>query len=140
MAAANKKAVKGVTPAELKKIALSFPETAEGVSYTHPAYLAFGKFFTRYSKEDNSFVLSGAGMEYRDMLLEMDPKTYFITDPYKSVPGVLVRLERVTPDEVRTMLDGRWRVMAPKKLLREMDEKAASVSKMPARSKAVQSE
>lgn len=130
MAVAKKKpASKSVTPTELKKIALSFPETAEGVSYTHPAYLAFGKFFTRYRKEDNSFVLSVAGMEYRDMLLEMDPKTYFITDHYKSFPGVLVRLERVTKEEVRAMLDRRWRAMAPKKLLKAIEEKVAEAPK-----------
>jgi len=126
MATSKKKpATKGVTEAQLKKIALSFPETAEGVSYTHPAFLAFGKFFTRYRKEDNSFVLTVSGMEHRDMLLEMDPKTYFITDHYKSFPGVLVRLERVTQEEVRAMLERRWRAMAPKKLIKTVDEKAA---------------
>lgn len=121
-----KKKTKGVTPAELKKIALSFPDTAEGTSYTHPAILASGKFFTRYRKEDNSFVLAVGGMEYRDMLLEMDPKTYFITDHYKSFPGVLVRLECVTKDEVHAMLDRRWRKIAPKKLVREMEAKKLS--------------
>jgi hypothetical protein len=126
MAAAKKKSAKGVTPADLKKIALSFPDTAEGVSYTHPAFLASGKFFTRYRKEDNSFVLAVGGMEYRDMLLEMDPKTYFITDHYKSFPGVLVRLQHVTKDEVRAMLDRRWRQIAPKKLVREMEEERVS--------------
>jgi hypothetical protein len=74
MAIAKKKSAKGVTQADLRKIALSFPDTAEGVSYTHPAFLASGKFFTRYRKEDNSFVLAVGGMEYRDMLLEMDPR------------------------------------------------------------------
>ena len=127
MATAKKKlAAKGVSEVQLKKIALAFPQTAEGTSYTHAAILAFGKFFTRYRKEDNSFVLTVSGMEHRDMLLEMDPKTYFITDHYKSFPGVLVRLERVTPDEVRAMLERRWRAMAPKKLLREMEEKNLS--------------
>ncbi len=130
MATTKKKtASKGVTPAELKRIALSFPETVEGTTYTHPAFLAFGKFFTRYRKEDNSLVLSVAGMEYRDMLLEMDPKTYFITDHYKNFPSVLVRLERVTKEEVRAMLDRRWRAMAPKKLIKAIDEKAASAAK-----------
>lgn len=125
----SKSAAKGVTPAELKKIALSFPDTAEGTSYTHQAILASGKFFTRYRKEDNSFVLAVAGIEYRDMLLEMDPETYFITDHYKSFPGVLVRLERVTKEEVRAMLERRWRQIAPKKLVKEIEEDAAPKAK-----------
>ncbi len=60
------------------------------------------------------------------MLLEMDPKTYFITDHYKSFPGVLVRLQHVTKDEVRAMLERRWRQIAPKRLVREMEEKSLS--------------
>jgi hypothetical protein len=131
MAIAKRKSAKGVTQADLRKIALSFPDTAEGVSYTHPAFLASGKFFTRYRKEDNSFVLAVGGMEYRDMLLEMDPKTYFITDHYKSFPGVLVRLQHVTKDEVRAMLDRRWRQIAPKKLQKELEEKAAKSAAKP---------
>jgi hypothetical protein len=123
MPAKKKSAAKGVTPAQFKKIALSFPETSEKSSYGNPAIFVAKKFFTRHRKDDNSLVFIVADMHTRDMMLELDPKTYFITDHYKDYPSVLVRMERITPDELQTMLERRWRQIAPKKLLREIEEK-----------------
>jgi hypothetical protein len=120
---ASKPKAHGVTPAQLKKIALSFPEAHEKPSHGKPAYFVAKKFFTRWRAEDNSLVMIVDGMESRDMMLELDPKTYHITDHYKDYPSVLVRMERVTPQEVRVMLERRWRRIAPKKLVKEVDEK-----------------
>jgi len=116
-----KKSAKGVTAAELKKIALSFPEANEKPSYGKPGYFIAKKFFTRLRKEDNSLVVVVDGMDQRDMMLELDPATYHITDHYKDYPAVLVRMERITPDELRTMLERRWRKIAPKKLLKDLE-------------------
>jgi hypothetical protein len=71
-------------------------------------------------------------MEQREMMLELDPKTYHITDHYKDYPYVLVRTERITPDELKLMLERRWRAIAPKKLVKEIDEKAVGAPKVPA--------
>jgi hypothetical protein len=126
--APKKKATKGVTAAQLKKIALSFPEAIEKSSYGKPAFAVGKKFFTRLRAEDNSIVLVVADMHMRDMMLELDPKTYFITDHYKDYPSVLVRMERITQDELRAMLERRWRKIAPKKLVSAIEESAKSVA------------
>jgi hypothetical protein len=120
------KAKSGVTPAQMKKIALSFPEANEKPSYGRPAYFIAKKFFTRLRAEDNSIVMIVDGIDSRDMMLELDPKTYHITDHYKDYPAVLVRMERITPEELRIMLDRRWRKIAPKKLVKALEEKAAA--------------
>ena len=130
---------KGVTPAQFKKIALSFPESLEKASYGSPAVFIAKKFFTRLRKEDNSLVLVVDGMEHRDMMLELDPKTYHITAHYKDYPAILVRMERITPDELKIMLERRWRQIAPKKLIKEIDEKGPSApakKKAPSKTKA----
>jgi hypothetical protein len=119
-----KKSAKGVTAAELKKIALSFPEAGEKPSYGKPSFFIAKKFFTRLRQEDNSLVMIVDGMDQRDMMLELDPRTYHITDHYKDYPAVLVRMERISPEELRMMLERRWRKIAPKKLLKEIDAKA----------------
>jgi hypothetical protein len=132
-AAKKKSAAKGVTPAQFRKIALSFPETSEKLSYGSPAIFVAKKFFTRYRKTDNSLVFIVADIPTRDMMLELDPKTYFITDHYKDYPSVLVRMERITPDELKRMLERRWRQIAPKKLVKEIDEKQTLSSPASAR-------
>jgi hypothetical protein len=62
------------------------------------------------------------------MMLELDPKTYFITDHYKDYPSVLVRMERITPDELKLMLERRWRAIAPKKLIKAIEEETVKKS------------
>ncbi len=119
----------GVTAAQLKKIALSFPETVEKPSYGKPSFFVAKKFFTRYRAEDNSLVLIVDGMHTRDMMLELDPKTYFITDHYRDYPAVLVRMERITPEELARMLERRFRHIAPKKLLKETELKDVAATK-----------
>jgi hypothetical protein len=123
------KAKKGVTAAQLKKIALGFPEAHEKPSYGKPAFFVAKKFFTRLRAEDNSIVLVVDGMDTREMMLELDPKTYHVTDHYKDYPAVLVRLERITQDELRIMLGCRWCAIAPKKLVKAAAEKAGRAGK-----------
>jgi hypothetical protein len=125
-APARKKAAKGVTAAQLKKIALSFPEANETTSYGKPAFAVGKKFFTRLRAEDNSLVFIVDGMDQRDMMLELDPDTYHITEHYKDYPSVLVRMERISPDELHAMLERRWRKIAPKKLLKDSDASATT--------------
>jgi hypothetical protein len=119
-----KSKVSCVTPAQFKKIALSFPEAHEKPSYGKPSFFIAKKFFTRLRAEDNSLVLVVDGMDQRDMMLELDSRTYHITGHYKDYPAVLVRMERITPEEVRIMLERRWRAIAPKKLLKAMEKRA----------------
>ncbi|HEY4123307.1 MAG TPA: MmcQ/YjbR family DNA-binding protein [Rhizomicrobium sp.] len=114
---------KGVTAAEVKKLALSFPEAHEKPSYNRPAFFIAKKFFTRVRSEDASLVMGVEDMETRDMMLELDPETYFITDHYKDWPFILVRLSHITKDELRTMLERRFQKIAPKKLLKPAEEK-----------------
>lgn len=105
-----------VTKAQLKKIALSFPGTVEAMSYGKPAYLVVKKFFTRWRDEEESIVLIVDSIDERDMLLEADPKTFFITDHYRNYPSVLARAAKIDAKTLRGMLELRWRKLAPKKL------------------------
>ena len=112
----------GITPAQLREIALSFPGVSEGSSYGKPSFLLVKKFFTRLRSEDDSVVLIVGSIDERDMLLESDPALFHITDHYRNYPAVLARMERLDTELLRAMLDRRWRTMAPRKLAKSMEE------------------
>lgn len=114
-----------VTKAQVKKIALGFSGALEKPSYGQPAFFIEKKFFTRLREQDASLVMRVGSMEQREMMLELDPDTYFITDHYKDWPVILVRIAKITPKELQIMLERRWRQIAPKKLLREADGETA---------------
>jgi hypothetical protein len=113
-----------ITAAQFKKVALSFPEAHEKSSHGSPSIFIAKKFFTRLRREDDGIVWIVDSIDERDVLLEMDPKTYFITDHYKDYPAVLVRIGRVTETMLHKMLERRWRVIAPKKLIKAVDQAA----------------
>ncbi|MEI9990498.1 MAG: MmcQ/YjbR family DNA-binding protein [Rhizomicrobium sp.] len=115
-----------ITERALRKIALSFPGATEEPSYGKPAFKIEKKFFTRLRAEDASIVWVVGSIDERDNLIEMDPKTYFITDHYKDYPSVLVRISRLNETMLRKMLERRWRAIAPKKLIKAVDEGAAA--------------
>jgi hypothetical protein len=118
-----------ITAAQFKKVALSFPEAHEKSHYGSPSIMIAKKFFTRLRREDDGIVWIVGSIDERDALLEMDPKTYFITDHYRNHPSVLVRISQIDTAMLRKMLERRWRAVAPKKLVRAHDEAAAAEAK-----------
>jgi len=124
-----------ITKADLKKIALSFPGAVEAMSYGHPAFKVEKKFFTRLRSEDDSIVWIVGSMDERDSLMEMDPKTYFITDHYRNSPAVLVRIARIDKAMLHKMLERRWRAVASKTLLKATAPAAVPARMTPKRAK-----
>ena len=109
---------RGLTEAQFKKIALGFPGTVEGSSYGKPAILVVKKFFTRLRNEDKSLTLYLGSIDEREMLMEADPETFHVTDHYRDYPIVLARLDRIDAATLKSMLERRWRQIAPKKLVK----------------------
>ena len=67
-------------------------------------------------------MLAVGSIDERDMLLESDARLFHITEHYRNYPALLVRLAQLDAGMLRSMLERRWRTIAPKKLLREFDE------------------
>ena len=108
-----------VSKAGFEKIALSF-ETAEmHVGNSMAVVKVFGKFFTRLRPEDDTIVITVGSRDERDMLLELDPETFTLTDHYRSGPWILARRTKIDAKRLKGMLEKRWQIIAPKKLLRE---------------------
>lgn len=114
---------RGLTAAQFKKIALSFPGANEKPSYGMPAIFIEKKYFTRLRSDDNSLTLYVGSTDEREMLIEADPRTFHVTDHYRDYPIVLARLERIDAPTLKAMLERRWRLIVSKKLLREWDSK-----------------
>ena len=107
-----------ITKAQFKKIALAFPGGSEKPSYGKPAFFIEKKFFTRWRDEENSIVLIVDSIDERDMLIEVDPKTFFITDHYRDYPSVLAYAAKLDAKTLRGMLERRWQKIAPKNLVK----------------------
>jgi hypothetical protein len=110
------------------KLARTFPGIEEGMSYGTPSLHVRTSFLARL-KEDGVTVALRIPMQERDLLLELEPETFFITDHYRNYPAILIRLERVRMDVLADLLEKAWRWRAPKSL----QAKSVAVSRSPAR-------
>jgi hypothetical protein len=92
-----------LTLSAIRKVAASFPDLEESTSYGTPAFRCKKKLIARLHQDGKSLVLK-VGDATRDHLLQADPDTFFITDHYRGYPYVLAHLDRLTPTDLRKLL------------------------------------
>jgi len=114
------------THADVRRIALSFPDTQEAANDFAFSVLNKGKLkgFAWVWKErvnpkkprvPNPDVLAVrvANLGQRDALLAADSKKFFTEPHYAGFPAVLVRLAAVTAADLKILLAEAWRCQAP---------------------------
>jgi len=106
----------------VRTFALELPGVEEGTSYGTPAFRARGKFFLRL-REDGDTLVVKVDLDERDLLMNSDPETYYLTDHYRGYAVVLVRLSKVHREDLRERIDHAWRLCASKRMLDERDRK-----------------
>src|SRR6185436_10248887 len=106
----------GVTWATVRELALALPGVVEGTSYGTPAFHVQRKFLLRL-KEDGESIALKIDFADRDVLLQLDPETFYLTDHYLGWPALLVRLPRIRKAQLREVLGRAWRFAAPPRLV-----------------------
>jgi hypothetical protein len=113
--------------ADVRRIALSLPETAEAAD--HFGFSVAGKGFAwawnervvpkkpRVPRPD-VLAIRVAGQGDKELLLGSDPAKFFTEPHYNGFPAVLVRLPAIEPDELRELLTDAWRCQAPRALVK----------------------
>ena len=96
-----------LTRAEARKIALSVEGASEGPYFGKPAVFVAEKFLTRVHTKEEAMVLAVGSMEMRDVMLEAEPKLFYITDHYKNFPYLLARLSKLDKATLKDLLNAR---------------------------------
>jgi len=96
------------------KIALAIPGTEEVLWFKKPAVFLHGQFLTKVHDKEDAMALRVSSMEMRDMMLEAEPKLFYITDHYRNFPFILARLTALTPKLLKEILAGRAAQLAEK--------------------------
>ena len=112
-----RKPSKGLDFEDLRRLALALPGVEERTSYGRPSFHAGKKMFVCAGRQDDHVVVR-IGLDEREMLMEADADTYFITDHYRGWPYVLVRLATIREDALAALLARSWREIAPARLLK----------------------
>lgn len=117
------------TRSDVRKIALSFPETREeaghfafsvrnGRKYKGFAWVWMERVQPKKPRLPNPDVLAVrvANLDVKEILLMADPAKFFNEPHYEGFPAVLVRLKAIGRAELRSLLADAWATQAPKAL------------------------
>jgi hypothetical protein len=117
------------TQADVRRIALSLPETEEA-----PDRFAFSVRNKGKSKgfvwvwmeriepkkprvpQPDAIAVRVANLAEKDRLLASDPRKFFTEPHYNNFPAVLVNLPAITARELKPLITEAWRCQAPKNL------------------------
>jgi hypothetical protein len=109
---------RGTTWATVCQLALRHPGVEQGTSYGTPALRVQKKFLARL-KENGEDIAIWIDFADRDVLLELDPDAFYLTDHYRPYPAMLIRLKRVRRDVLARVIEQAWRSRASARLLKE---------------------
>jgi hypothetical protein len=73
-----------------------------------------GKLFARQHQDGESLVIP-VDFEAREEMMNAAPEKFYITDHYLNYPYLLVRMSKVSADELRDLLTGAWRRVVAKR-------------------------
>ncbi|MGZ4650024.1 MAG: MmcQ/YjbR family DNA-binding protein [Kineosporiaceae bacterium] len=110
-----------VTVNDVRRAALSLPETSERPYNRRPAFRVRDRLFIRVHELPDTLFVRCGGLEERDELLAAEPEKFFITEHYSGYPGLLVRLGAVDLEELTELVTESWRLNAPRRLLAAWD-------------------
>jgi hypothetical protein len=115
---------------DVQRIALGLPETSEGMSRDQRHWRVKDKSFVweRPLRQSDLEALGddapdgpilGARVEHlvaKEALLADDPGVFFTTPHFDGYPAILVRLERISVEELTEVIVEAWLARAPKRV------------------------
>ena len=118
---------------DVSRIALSLPETSEGLRHRTPTWFVRDKAFVwdRPLRKADVEALGSAAPEgpilcarvehlgAKEALIESEPDVFFATPHFDGYPAVLIRLEQIPLDELEEVVVEAWLARAPKRLAEE---------------------
>src|SRR4051812_28395881 len=102
----------------VRQFALALPDVVESNAYGTPAFKVRKKVLARL-KEDGETLAIRIECGEREFRLKTNPDIFYVTAHYAGYPMILVRLSKVSRDDLHDLVRGAWRMVAPKRLLKQ---------------------
>ncbi|MFF8946829.1 MmcQ/YjbR family DNA-binding protein [Streptomyces sp. NPDC014864] len=102
---------------DVRRIALSLPDTTEKLAWNMPTFRVAGKMFATLPEEETSLAVR-CPKEERDELVRAEPGKFWVAGHEAHFAWVRARLAALEDeDELRDILADSWRQAAPPRLL-----------------------
>ena len=111
-----------MTAAEFRRLALSFPETAESAHMEHPDFRVGGKVFATLGYPSAGWAMVKLMPDQQQDFVRAEPEVFVTVKGGWGRRGATnVRLKAVKKASLRKALEAAWRNTAPKRIVAELD-------------------
>ncbi len=118
-----------MTPTDFRKLALSFPETAERAHMNHPDFRVAGKIFATLSYPNKECAMVKITPVEQEMLVRAEPSVFSpVAGAWGRKGCTSVNLKAAKRATMRRALAAAWQLAAPESLSRQLPAEAAAVS------------
>jgi hypothetical protein len=118
---------------DVRRLALALPETSERVSRENRQWRVKDKLFVwerplrpkeieALGTEAPDGPILGARVEHvgaKEALIADDPRVFFTTPHFDGYAAILVRLDRIAPEDLEEVVTEAWLARAPRRLIEE---------------------
>lgn len=101
-----------------RQLMLALPGVEDGTAYGTLAFRVRKRLLARLLEDNETLALKCAD---RDLLLDADPQSFYVTKHYLNYPYVLVRLAKIKRAALQQVIERAWRLEAGTKLLKQYD-------------------
>lgn len=110
-----------VTTDEFRGLALSLPETEQVDHWGKASFRVRNKIFAVIQPDQISLLIKTTEGD-RIAYTTLAPDVYQIPGSFSNLAYMIVRLDRVDPEECHALLKQAWRLVTPKKVVKAYDE------------------
>ncbi len=117
-----------MTPNDFRKLALSFPETAERAHMNHPDFRVAGKLFATLSYPNKEWAMVKVTPIEQEMLVRAEPAVFSpVTGAWGRKGCTSVNLKAAKKTTMRRALAAAWQLAAPENLSQQFPTEVAAV-------------
>jgi hypothetical protein len=109
-----------VKATEVRRIALSLPETEERETWGEPTFRTKNKIFVTLSSDGKQAAVK-ARKEHQHSIIASAPKTFSVAAYVGRFGWISVKLATVNPQAMRVLIVDSWRRTAPKRAVAVFD-------------------
>jgi hypothetical protein len=96
-----------LTKTEARRIMLATKGVSEGPYFGKPSVFYGDAFVARVHDKEEAVALRVGTIEMRDVMLEAEPKLFYVTEHYKPWPMLLARLKVLTSKTLKDLVAAR---------------------------------
>ncbi len=102
---------------DVRRICLTLPGAFEKPYEGLPGFRVRNNLFVRIRENPDALLVWRPDIREKEALIASEPTKFFQTPHYEGHPGVLVRLDTLSVDELQELLTESWTLRAPARLV-----------------------